>query len=81
MMEQAEELAKIMVTKNPLGLRMTKEAVNCNLDCAGLEAALNMEDRNQMMLAFSYHVKPVEDPEQRIKGKPGENIAQASAGQ
>ncbi|MDA3895976.1 MAG: enoyl-CoA hydratase/isomerase family protein [Desulfobacteraceae bacterium] len=53
MMETAEELAKIMVGKTPLALRMTKEAINVNMDCAGLEAALQMEDRNQMMVMYS----------------------------
>jgi len=53
MMETAEELAKIMVGKTPLGLRMTKEAINVNMDCAGMEAALQMENRNQMMVMYS----------------------------
>jgi len=53
MMETAEELATIMVGKTPLALRMTKEAINVNMDCAGLEAALQMEDRNQMMVMYS----------------------------
>jgi len=53
MMETAEELARTMAGKTPLGLRMTKEAINVNLDCGGLEAALQMEDRNQMMVMYS----------------------------
>jgi len=44
-----------MASKNPLGLRMTKEAININIDAAGLEACLHLEDRNQMMLAFGMH--------------------------
>jgi enoyl-CoA hydratase/carnithine racemase len=55
-LETAKELAKVMVEKNPMGLRMTKEAININMDAGGLEAALQMEDRNQMMLAFGMHV-------------------------
>jgi len=51
------ELAKIMTKKNPMGIKMTKEAINSNLDCAGLEAALQMEDRNQMMIAYTYRMK------------------------
>jgi enoyl-CoA hydratase/carnithine racemase len=50
--DTAAALAKTMVEKNPLGLRMTKEAININMDAAGLEACLQMEDRNQMMLAL-----------------------------
>ena len=56
MIKTAKELAKTMVEKNPMGIRMTKEAINCNLDCAGLEAALNIEDRNQMMIAYTYRM-------------------------
>jgi enoyl-CoA hydratase/carnithine racemase len=47
MLEEARELADKMCRKNPLGLRLTKEAINCNLDAAGLEQALQIEDRNQ----------------------------------
>jgi enoyl-CoA hydratase/carnithine racemase len=57
MMDTAEELASTMVKKNPMGIRMTKEAINCNLDCSGLEAALNMEDRNQIMMTYTYRMK------------------------
>lgn len=56
MLETAEELAKVMMTKNPLGIRMTKEAINANLDAASLEACLQMEDRNQMMIAYTYRM-------------------------
>lgn len=57
MLETAIGLARTMVGKNPLGLRMTKEAININIDAGSLEACLHMEDRNQMMLAFGMHVK------------------------
>jgi hypothetical protein len=39
-----------MTGKNPMGLRLTKEAINMNLDAGGLEQALNLEDRNQALL-------------------------------
>jgi enoyl-CoA hydratase/carnithine racemase len=45
----AQDLAQRMLRKNPLGLRLTKEAINCNLDAPGLEQALHVEDRNQAM--------------------------------
>lgn len=48
--ETAMELARTMNSKNPMGLRLTKEAINMNLDAGGLEQALNMEDRNQTLL-------------------------------
>jgi enoyl-CoA hydratase/carnithine racemase len=48
--ETALELARTMNSKNPMGLRLTKEAINMNLDAGGLEQALQMEDRNQVLL-------------------------------
>jgi hypothetical protein len=39
-----------MKSKNPMGLRLTKEAINMNLDAGGLEQALKLEDRNQTLL-------------------------------
>ena len=53
MMETAQELAQTMASKTPLGLRMTKEAINVNIDAGGMEACLQMEDRNQMMVMYS----------------------------
>ncbi|RLB21309.1 MAG: enoyl-CoA hydratase/isomerase family protein, partial [Deltaproteobacteria bacterium] len=50
LMETALELARTMNSKNPMGLRLTKEAINMNIDAGGLEQALNMEDRNQVLL-------------------------------
>lgn len=55
MIPTATELATIMLSKNPLGIRMTKEAINANIDAGGLEACLQMEDRNQMLMAFAMH--------------------------
>jgi enoyl-CoA hydratase/carnithine racemase len=55
MVKTATGLAAIMAGKNSLGLRMTKEAININMDAGGLEACLQMEDRNQMMLSFGLH--------------------------
>ena len=48
--ETALELARTMNSKNPMGLRLTKEAINLNLDAVGLEHALHLEDRNQALL-------------------------------
>jgi enoyl-CoA hydratase/carnithine racemase len=50
LMETALELARTINGKNPMGLRLTKEAINMNLDASSLEQALNMEDRNQTLL-------------------------------
>jgi len=49
LMDEARAMAAKMLRKSPLGLRMTKEAINCNLDAAGLEQALHLEDRNQTL--------------------------------
>lgn len=38
-----------MLTKSPLGLRLTKEALNNNIDATSLDAALRIEDRNQVV--------------------------------
>ncbi len=62
--ETAMVYARKLMTKNPMGLRLTKEAVNMNLDAGGLEQALNLEDRNQTLLA----VGPFIDPSRR--GRP-----------
>jgi enoyl-CoA hydratase/carnithine racemase len=50
LLETAVELARTMNSKNPMGLRLTKEAINVNLDIGGLEQALHIEDRNQALL-------------------------------
>ncbi len=38
-----------MLTATPLGLRLTKEALNHAIDAQGLEAVVAMEDRNQIL--------------------------------
>jgi len=52
LLETALELAADIVSKEPLAIRCTKEAINQNLDCAGLEAALHMENRNQLLMVM-----------------------------
>jgi len=52
LMDTALELARTLNGKNPMGLRLTKEAINMNMDAGGLEQALNLEDRNQALLAL-----------------------------
>jgi enoyl-CoA hydratase/carnithine racemase len=48
--DSAMAMARTMNSKNPMGLRLTKEAINVNLDAGGLEQALQVEDRNQTLL-------------------------------
>ena len=38
-----------MLTTSPMGLRLTKEGLNMAIDAAGLEAAMAIENRNQLM--------------------------------
>lgn len=40
-----------MLTASPLGLRLTKECLNMSVDAGSLEAAVAMEDRNQILCA------------------------------
>ncbi len=47
--EATKFAADFMITRSPLGLRLTKEALNFNMDTANLEAAIKLEDRNQTM--------------------------------
>jgi len=57
LMDTAIELARTMNSKNPMGLRLTKEAINVNMDVGGLEHALNLEDRNQALLVARARLK------------------------
>jgi enoyl-CoA hydratase len=40
-----------MLTTSPLGLRLTKECLNASVDAGSLDAAIAMEDRNQILCA------------------------------
>ena len=46
-MDEAATIARSLLEKSPLGLRLTKEALEFNADAPSLEAALALEDRNQ----------------------------------
>jgi enoyl-CoA hydratase/carnithine racemase len=50
-------LAQEMVETSPLGLRLTKECLNANVDAAGLEQAVLMEDRNQVLCVQAGYVE------------------------
>ena len=50
LMDTAREMAVKMVGKSPLGLKMTKEAINQNLGVSSLEQALHLENRNQAFM-------------------------------
>ncbi len=50
-------MAGKMAARTPLALRLTKEAINMNIDAGGMEQALCMEDRNQILLALASGIK------------------------
>jgi enoyl-CoA hydratase/carnithine racemase len=45
----AGKLAQEMVETSPLGLSLTKECINANIDAGSIEHAVAMEDRNQAL--------------------------------
>jgi enoyl-CoA hydratase/carnithine racemase len=46
-----------MLTTSPMGLRLTKEGPNMAIDAAGLEAAMAIENRNQLMCSRTEDAK------------------------
>jgi enoyl-CoA hydratase len=50
LMEVALATARSLITKSPLGLRLTKETLRQNLDAPSLENAIELENRNQSIL-------------------------------
>ncbi len=51
--EAALDAAEAMCRFSPYGLAMTKDVLWANLETASLEAAIEIEDRNQLMLGFT----------------------------
>ncbi len=47
------DVAETMARFSPYGLSMTKDVLWANLEVASLEAAVELEDRNQLMLGFT----------------------------
>jgi enoyl-CoA hydratase/carnithine racemase len=50
LLPKALELAEAMLQTSPMGLRLTKDALNLNIDAASMEHAFAIEDRQQVML-------------------------------
>ena len=48
--DAALSLAQKMTSKSPMGLRLTKDAMNAGLNLSSLEDAIKIEDRNQAFL-------------------------------
>jgi enoyl-CoA hydratase len=49
LLERAVEIASGIAELTPLGVQLTKRAVQVNADAAGLESALELENRNQVL--------------------------------
>ena len=49
MLDVAQEYINQMLATAPLGLRLTKDALNAAMDAPSLTATLALEDRNQVM--------------------------------
>jgi len=69
LMDAAMETARIMLTKSPLGLRLTKETLNQNLNAPSLEAAIELENRNQSICCFAPDFLEAVDKFSKVKGK------------
>jgi enoyl-CoA hydratase/carnithine racemase len=50
LLETGLALAEDMLKTAPMGLRMTKESINAEIDAPSLDAALTIEDRQQVIL-------------------------------
>ncbi|HBQ26399.1 MAG TPA: enoyl-CoA hydratase [Syntrophomonas sp.] len=50
LMDTAIEIAQVIASKDPLVIKLTKEAINQNINCSSLEAAVHMENRNQAFI-------------------------------
>jgi enoyl-CoA hydratase/carnithine racemase len=53
LLEKGLELAGDMLRASPLGLRLTKDALNFSIDAPSMDAAMAMEDRQQVLLTFT----------------------------
>lgn len=60
LLDRGLELAAEMLANSPHGLRLSKQALNINIDAPSMEAAFALEDRQQVMLtATSDHLEAV----------------------
>jgi enoyl-CoA hydratase len=53
LLDESLEVAASMCRYSPYGLAMTKDVLWANLEVSSLEAAIELEDRNQLMLGFT----------------------------
>lgn len=48
-----DDLIEAMLANSPFGLRLTKDALNFSIDAPSMDAAMAMEDRQQILATFS----------------------------
>jgi len=53
LIETAMDCARQMTAKNPAGIRLTKQALDRNIDAPSLAAAVDFENKNQSLMIFS----------------------------
>ena len=51
LLTSALEVAELIAANSPLGVRLTKQMVQVNVDAPSLEAAVELENRNQTLTA------------------------------
>ena len=57
------EFARVIAAKDPMAVRLTKEAMRCNVDASGFDNALQVENRNQtLMIAHNMNKDASQDP-------------------
>lgn len=49
----ADDLIAAMLANSPLGLRLTKDALNFSVDAPSMDAAMAMEDRQQILATYA----------------------------
>lgn len=57
LLDEALSLAAIITQNSPLGVRLTKQVVQTNVDAPSLEAALELENRNQALASRTEDMK------------------------
>ncbi len=53
LLSETLNMAKQILNKSPLGIRLTKDALNMNVDASSLEAAIKLENRTQVVCSNS----------------------------
>lgn len=57
LLPQARAIARNLVSKNPFGLQLTKEALNAGLNASSFDEAMMMENRNQSYMLFMQYMQ------------------------